>query len=159
MPTCRATALPDELLPLELAEQQRLLTPLVEFGKMILHARLAAPAARLDAGASQLVVCFASLGNCRAADQGSFARCREVDEILPDAPRDPAFAGLDPRAQPADVRATGLPRWPLLGCQLGGRQEPQQRGRKPEPSNLEEAARCYRPVHSSASPASRNPGK
>ena len=56
MPTCRAASLPDELLPLELGEQQRFLTELVEFGKVILYARLAAPAAGLDAGAFQLVV-------------------------------------------------------------------------------------------------------
>src|SRR5437660_1555591 len=42
---------PDGLLPLEPGEQQRFLTGLVEFGKVVLHARLAAPAAGLDAGA------------------------------------------------------------------------------------------------------------
>src|SRR6266446_1818766 len=107
-PTCRAAALPDGLLPLELAEQQRFLTDLVEFGKVILHACLAAPAAGLDADAFQLVVRFASLGNRCAADQGISARCRELGEMLLHTRRDPAFAGLDPRAHPADVLATGL---------------------------------------------------
>ena len=126
---------------------------------MVLHARLAATAAGLDAGAFQLVVRFASLGNRRAADQGILARCRELGEMLSDAPGDPAFAGLDLRAHPADVLATGLPRRPLLRCSLARRQERQQRRRKAEPSDLGEAARRCRPDHSSARPASRNPGK
>src|SRR6266481_6228879 len=150
---------PGGLLPLKLAEQQRLLTALVEFGKVVLHARLAAPAAGIDAGAFQLVVRFAGLGNRRAADQGISARCRELGEMLSDAPCDPAFAGPDLRAHPADVLATGLPRWPLLSCGLARRGERQQRCRKPEPSDLGQAARRCRPDHSPARPASRSPGK
>ena len=103
-------------MPLEPAEQQRFLTELVEFRKMILHARLAAPAAGFGAGAFQLVVRTAGLRNCGTADQGISARCRELGEVLADARRDPAVAGLDPGAHSVDVRSAGLPRRPLLGC-------------------------------------------
>ncbi len=82
---------------------------------MILHARLAAPAPGLDAGTLPVVVGFASLGNCHAADQGISARCRELGEVLSNARRNPAFTWLDPGAHSADVPTTGLPRRPLLG--------------------------------------------
>src|SRR6202022_1665221 len=112
MPTCGAASPPGGLLLLEPGEQQRFLAALVEFRKMILHARLAASAAGLDAGTFELVVRSAGLGNCGTADQGVSARCRELGEVLADARRDPAVAGLDPGAHSVDVRSAGLPRRP-----------------------------------------------
>src|SRR6202022_2207703 len=141
MPTCGAASPPGGLLLLEPGEQQRFLAALVEFRKMILHARLAASAAGLDAGTFELVVRSAGLGNCGTADQGVSARCRELGEVLADARRDPAVAGLDPGAHSVDVRPAGLPRRPLLGCSAAQWQKRQQRRCNPDPSNRSRAAR------------------